>query len=275
MSALSGFSPVWLGLREAADAQARAAGLAQRLAAGRPGGAGGTARRVIHDLGCGTGSMGRWLAPRLAGAQLWVLHDRDPALLERAAAGMVTAAADGSAVSVEVRQGDITALTDQDLAGGDLVTASAVLDLLTEQDVRRLAQACAGAACSALLTLSVSGRVELTPADPLDAEITAAFNAHQRRTVEGRSLLGPDAVAIAADAFTGSGAKVVVRPSPWRLGPDRVALTVAWLRGWVGAAVEQQPDLPVHDYLNRRLAAAAEGRLQVVVQHEDLLAQQE
>ncbi len=52
-----------------------------------------------------------------------------------------------------------------------------------------------------LLTLSVVGRVELTPADPLDAGIAAAFNDHQRRATERGRLLGPDAVAVATEAF--------------------------------------------------------------------------
>jgi hypothetical protein len=30
-----------------------------------------TGRWVIHDLGCGTGAMGRWLAPVLPGPQHW------------------------------------------------------------------------------------------------------------------------------------------------------------------------------------------------------------
>ena len=42
--------------------------------------------RVIHDLACGTGSMGRWLAPLLPGPQSWVLHDLDADLLQVAAA---------------------------------------------------------------------------------------------------------------------------------------------------------------------------------------------
>ena len=46
------------------------------------------ARSVIHDLGCGTGSMGRWLAPLLPGPQHWVVHDRDADLLEVAAADL-------------------------------------------------------------------------------------------------------------------------------------------------------------------------------------------
>ena len=64
----------------------------------------------IHDLGCGTGAMGRWLAPLLRGPQHWVLHDRDADLLEVAAAELPGPAADGAAVTVEVRQSEITRL---------------------------------------------------------------------------------------------------------------------------------------------------------------------
>ncbi len=41
---------------------------------------------MIHDLGGGTGAMGRWLAPMLRGPQHWVVHDRDADLLAVAAA---------------------------------------------------------------------------------------------------------------------------------------------------------------------------------------------
>ena len=65
---------------------------------------------VVHDLGCGSGSMGRWLAPRLPGPQHWVLHDRDPALLALAAPRAGTAPG-GAPVTVEPRRGDVSALT--------------------------------------------------------------------------------------------------------------------------------------------------------------------
>jgi hypothetical protein len=120
----------------------------------------------------------------------------------------------------------------------------------------------------------VTGRVELTPPAPLDADIGAAFNAHQRRTVGGRSLLGPDAVGATVEAFGRRGMGALVRPSPWRLGADRADLISAWFRGWVAAACEQRPELarPVAAYAPRRLADAAAGRLGVVVHHNDLLA---
>ena len=42
-----------------------------------------------------------------------------------------------------------------------------------------------------LLALTVVGRVALTPADPLDARIGAAFNAHQRRGAAACSARTP------------------------------------------------------------------------------------
>jgi hypothetical protein len=277
----AGYSPAWLRLREPADARARAADLVDLLRewlgerpADRPGDRPGGAGLVVHDLGCGTGSMGRWLAGRLPGPQRWTLHDRDPALLAHAAAGLPAHAADGTPVTARTRVGDVAALTAADLAGAALVTTSALLDLLTAEEVGRLAAACAGAGCPALLTLSVAGRVALAPADPLDADVAAAFDAHQRRVSDGRRLLGPDAAGAAADAFAARGARVTVRPSPWRLDAEHAALAAEWLRGWVAAAVEERPELApaARAYLDRRLAQATAGDLRVEVGHEDLLA---
>jgi trans-aconitate methyltransferase len=265
----AGLSPDWLTLREPADAAARATDLVEELRRELP----ASWPTRIHDLGCGTGSMGRWLAPRLTGPQHWVLHDRDAELLEHAATSTPGAAADGSAVTVETRQGDLTDLDACELAGASLITASALLDMLTHTEVERLVVVATDAGCPVLLTLSVVGRVDLRPEDPLDADVTAAFNAHQRRSTGGRRLLGPDAVSVAAELFTRLGAEVEVRPSLWRLGPAEADLATEWLTGWVGAACEQRPELlgPAVDYLRRRQDAAAAGQLWVTVHHEDLL----
>ena len=105
----------WLALREPADAAARAADLVEHLPAAD--------HWVIHDLGAGTGAMGRWLAPRLGGAQHWVLHDRDADLLEAAAIPGVT---------VETRESDVAR---PDVANATLITASSLLDLLTPAEL--------------------------------------------------------------------------------------------------------------------------------------------
>lgn len=268
-------TPDWLALRERADTVARATELIgplrDHLAAGLTG-RDLAAGPIVRDLGCGTGSMGRWLAGRLPGPQHWVVQDRDPVLLDIAVATVTGPAADGSPVTVVAQQGDITGLRAADLAGTSLVTVSALLDILTADEVAGLVAACAEAGCPALLTLSVVGRVDLTPADPLDDAVTEAFNAHQRRVVDGRRLLGPDAVDVTADLFRGHGATVSVLPSPWRLNAADAALTREWLRGWVNAAGAQDPALDTDAYLRRRLAATDAGVLRVVVHHSDLLA---
>jgi hypothetical protein len=230
-------TPGWLTLREPADAAARSAELAARL--GSP--------RVIHDLGGGTGAMGRWLAPRLPEPQHWVVHDRDPDLLALAAIPGVT---------LETRTSDVTRLSPGDLVGADLVTTSALLDLLTADELARMLRACAG--LPMLLTLTVTGRVTLDPADPLDARFGAAFNDHQRRD----GLLGPDAVAQLP-------AGTLVRSSPWRLDAPHAGLIAEWLDGWIAAACEQEPALAAEAdaYRERRLA----GDLTVTVDHADAL----
>jgi len=222
---------------------------------------------VIHDIGGGSGAMGRWLAPRLPGPQHWVVHDRDAGLLDLAAAGAPGPAAGGAAVTVETRRSDITRLAPGELAGASLVTASALLDLLTADALARMLAACAG--CPMLLVLTVVGRVTLTPGEPLDALMGAAFDGHQRR---GR-LLGPDAVAAVVAELSGTGADVLVRPSPWRLDAARAGLVAEWLDGWVAAACEQEPSLAAEAgaYRDRRLAQAAAGELAVTVEHADLL----
>jgi SAM-dependent methyltransferase len=259
----------WLALREAADAAARADDLVEHLTRQLP----ATGARVIHDLGCGTGAMTRWLAPSLPGPQHWILHDLDADLLDVAASQPAGPAADGAAVTLETRTSDISRLSPSDLAGSALITASALLDILTEQELSALIAVSVGAGCLVLLTLSVVGRVALTPSEPLDWRIAAAFDAHQRRVTERGRLLGPDAVAVAVEQAARLGAEVLVRPSPWRLGASEAELAAEWFTGWVGAAREQEAELgaEVEPYTRRRLVQAAAGELRVTVDHADLL----
>lgn len=261
------YSSTWLELREAADAQARAADLAEQVRRHLA----GSGPLAVHDLGCGTGSMARWLSPRLPGPQHWTFHDRDPDLLEIAAGSVLS-----PGVTTATRLGDLTALTAADLAGASLVTASALLDILTLEEIDRLARAVTGAGCPALLTLTVIGRVDLTPWEPLDNVLCDGFNDHLRGGA--RHPLGARAADAAVEAFRRHGATVLVRETPWRLGPDHSELIAEWLRGFVPAAAARLPhtaagmDAVVDAYLDRRLAQAAAGELRVTVEHLDLLA---
>jgi hypothetical protein len=82
--------------------------------------------------------------------QHWILYDRDPDLLQTAAAELAQRVADKASVTVETRLRDVTTLTPDDLQGADLVTASALLDLLTVAEVDQIAAACVGARSPAL-----------------------------------------------------------------------------------------------------------------------------
>ena len=170
----------------------------------------------------------------------------------------------------ETRVGDLTRLTAADLAAASLVTCSALLDMLTAAEIGRLVAACAGR--PTLLTLTVVGAVRLDPPHPLDAAVAAAFDAHQRRTVGGRTLAGADAADVAVTAFRDHGIAVEVRETPWRLGPE--PLTRAWFDGWIDAALEQESDLSAQlsYYVPGRMEQLRTGRLTVSVGHRDVFA---
>jgi hypothetical protein len=176
-------------------------------------------------------------------------------------------------VTVEARPSDITRLAAGDLAGASLVVASALLDILTADELAAVLAAPTAAGCPLLLALTVVGRTALTPAHPLDERIAAAFDAHQRRTTPAGRLLGPEAVAAAVEQLSEFGVELVVRPSPWQLGAAHPDLTAEWLEGWIAAACEQEPALSAEagEYRDRRLAQLAAGELAVTVDHADLL----
>ena len=83
-------------------------------------------------------------------------------LLKLVATNRPGPAADGTEVTFEARQSDITRLQPDDLADATLITASALLDMLTDDELARMGTSCVGAGCPTLLTLSVVGWIELS-----------------------------------------------------------------------------------------------------------------
>jgi len=268
MSSLSTATPSWLALRSSADRAARSTELAALLARLLPPGP-----VVLHDLGAGTGGMTRWLAPRLPGPQQWVLRDGDPGILDHLDLDAVADDA-GRPIRVTPVVEVLGELEPGAFAGASAVTASALLDVLTREEAARILGACVAGGVPALFSLSVTGVVILDPPDALDTALGEAFNAHQRRDAGGRRLLGPDAAAILAQRFADVGWHVRTASTPWHLGSADTPLTAAWLDGWVGAAVEQRPELAdeAEAYLARRNAHLAAGALRVTVSHQDVLA---
>lgn len=259
----------WLALREPEDARARSRELA--LAASSRLGPGPI---EVHDLGSGTGSMMRWLAPLLPGPQAWVLHDWNPELVARATSGDVPLDRDGRPVSVTARTGELERLDARDLEGASLATASALLDVLTFEELRAVVGAIVAVGCPALMSLSVTGDVRLDPPDARDDGVAGAFNAHQERLVGARRLLGPSGAGLAQLLFRQAGWNVRTADTHWRLGRHEPALLEQWFDGWLEAALEQRPELRDECAAYRALRAEQlqRGALSVVVAHADLLA---
>lgn len=255
----------WLALREPADDAARAgtAGTLLRPLADALAARAGAAALQAVDVGAGTGAGARWLQRRLPLDGDWRLLDVDAGLLARASAphgGGRWRAVAGSVT-------DLPALLAAEPA--DLVSCQALLDLLTQDELEALLCAAAGCGVCVLLGLTVTGEVGLHPAHAADAEVAAAFDAHQRRG--GR--MGPGAADVAGEVLGGLGYAVTVAPTPWRLDARQDGLLGAWLEGRAAAAAEQQPAL-AHDagrWLAARRDALAAGRLEVVVGHVDVL----
>nr|WP_232435100.1 class I SAM-dependent methyltransferase [Thauera sp. 63] len=280
------FDADWLALRRAADHAARNPRLSALAAdwlaprSHRP-------LRIL-DLGTGSGSNPHYLAPRLPGPQRWTLLDHDPALLARAVENCHHINdRDGHALAVESLVADLQTLDPSLLAGFDLVTASALLDLVDERWLQRLAEACREAGCALLIALSVDGNWRIEALDNTDsahqadgtedAFVRAAFNAHQRREKGAGRALGPDAPPRLAALLRAQGFSVQLAPSPWQLAaatPAQVALARALLDGWREAATEQRPEAHarIAAWHRHRLSELAHGRLRIEVGHLDLLA---
>ncbi|MEZ0493673.1 SAM-dependent methyltransferase [Kineococcus sp. TBRC 1896] len=246
MSELENFDPDWLALREPVDHATRSRRLEELLAARLT----GRDRVRVVDLGAGSGSTLRHLAPRLrelgvGAVQDWVLVDHDEDLLARALASPVPAAASVRTARADLADRD--ALRDV-LSGADVVVGSALLDVLPAPVAAGLVEVLSALdpRPAVLFVLTVRGGATTEPAVPGAAE---GFDADQR--AHG---LGPDAAGVVAEAFTAAGWSVQRAATPWRLGPS--PLLAAWARGWFTAAgVVPQP-----------VSSA-------VVPHEDLLAQ--
>lgn len=261
------FASDWLGLREPVDHRSRAAHLDAEIAAR---GVSEGWDRVV-DLGCGTGSNLRYLAPRLPWARHYTLVDHDPELLSRVRRPTECTA------DVERVEGDLSDVGLELAGGADLVTASALLDLVTREWLAGLVARVTDGARGLLVTLSYDGEVrwEGGEPDPDDAWMAELVNRHQRGTKEMGAALGPDAPGVARALLEDAGWRCTLAPSPWVLAaPDDLPLARAWLGGWSAAAAAVAPGevSRIEAWVRRRSDDLARGRVRVRVGHMDLLA---
>ncbi len=266
---MESFSADWLARREPADHAARATRLTAAAAAsltGRP------ATRAV-DLAAGTGSNVRYLMPRLPHIQHWTLVDQDPALLGQAWR-LLTPAAQAAGRSFDVRQGDLAGLDTVALDGCALVTAAALLDLVSADWLQALARRCREAGVDVLFALTYDGRIACDPPDPDDQRVRALVNEHQRGEKGFGPALGPAAALAAEASFRAEGYEVQVAPSDWVLTPDMRELQRQLVAGWAGAAASLAPGeaAAIAAWHSRRRAFIEAGGSSLRVGHQDLAA---
>lgn len=285
---MSGFAPEWLAAREPVDARSRSRALVESL----------RERLVAHDtlpvvdLGSGTGTNLRFLAPRFGGRQRWQLVDDDPEALAMAG-GLTRVWAESLGAEFTETEGGFRVSGDSfncraqlvranlvsDLAAvvrreSALVTCSALLDLVSEAWLRRLAARCREVTATVLFALTYDGRMHFKPEDAGDAQVRTLVNRHQLGDKGFGPALGPAAPDAAVTILTECGYRVVRERSDWRLGSDDRQLCTMLLDGWLEAAtaLDNGDDGTLSLWHDRRSTALGLPGSEFTIGHEDLLA---
>jgi SAM-dependent methyltransferase len=282
------FSTEWLALREPFDHAARSRTLARRFVRLLP------PRPRVMDLGAGTGSLFRFLAPIIGRGQDWLLIDADEALLDEAFGRTSAwarrrgwaATAEGDELRVSTPQG----LWRMQVAMGDLhhvllpclprvgakrsdevglavnaVTCSALLDLVSAAWLDRL---CGALRVPLLASLNVDGRDLWRPRHRYDALVLTAFRRDMRRDKGFGHALGTDASRLLARR-----PRMVSAPSDWRIPRTALAMQRALIDGTADAARNARPAYAaaIGEWQRARLRQALLGRLAITVGHRDIL----
>jgi SAM-dependent methyltransferase len=264
---VTAFSAAWLKLREPVDARSRSEELLAELSARLP-------RRVLLalDLGSGTGANIRYLAPRLDSAQQWFALDNDPALIKQ---HNVQFREWGLDCKVSSKQFDLASdLESLRIGECDLVSASALLDLVSASWLQSLAKICASKRAVVMFALNYDGRMECSPPEADDDWVLSLVNRHQRGDKGFGPALGPDATRFACDVFTALDYQWRISASDWLIEPDEQELQRELIAGWLEASREISPSdaSRVEQWGLRRNAHLSAGTSRIRVGHQDFIA---
>jgi hypothetical protein len=272
-----GFSADWLAMREPFDHRSRSVRLARQLAERLP------RRPRIMDLGGGTGSLFRFLAPIIGRGQDWLLLDADSALLDdafgRTAAwarrhGYAATAIDDT-LHVSTSRGlwrlrvaarDLSAASffhDTWDEEQDAVVCSALLDLVSMAWLRSLQSSIR---VPFLAFLTADGRDTWRPCHRFDRIVRGAFRRHMHCDKGFGAALGTRA----CNALTKVSASA---PSDWRIPGAALRMQCALIDGTADAARATCPAKAwaITEWQEDRLRQALRGRLAITIGHRDIL----
>jgi SAM-dependent methyltransferase len=262
--------------------------LARRLADRLP------RRPRLVDLGAGTGSLSRFMAPIIGRGQDWILVDDDAALLDEAFGRTAAwarrqgfaATAPGDALLVSTPHGlwrmqavvrDVSAVSakpghdDGEPFGADAVLCSALLDLVSAAWLGRLLDTLR---VPFLACLTVDGRDVWQPHHPNDALVRTAFRHDQRRDKGFGPALGSAAPSAILKALAARGFSTASAPSDWLVPRTSLGMQRALIEGTADAARNAMPSRvsAIADWQEARLRQAMRARLAIRIGHRDILA---
>lgn len=284
---MNDFSAHWLTRREPMDASARSIKLTEALYHK----CSEYTSLSIVDLATGTGANLRYLAPRLKGHQDWLLVDQDVHLLSELPRHMkkwanengfiLTEHAEHMIVSGEsfdcrLRLQNLDLATKLDrlsLEGCHLVTASALLDLVSEPWLHDLITLCQSTRVIVLFTLSYDGHFLWSPREPHDELVRALVNRHQHNDKGFGPALGPTAIQATVKYLKDGGYAVNSEKSEWHLRPRDKTLQYLLLQGWTEATIELQLENRswIETWAQRRREYLHKNLSSLIVGHADLL----
>jgi len=218
----------------------------------------------IVDLGSGTGSNLRYLSSRLEAPQSWRLVDNDPLLLERAR--LLTE------MEFESHVCDLSVLDPHMFDTARLVTASALLDLVSEEWLIDLIRQCRRVGAAILFALNYDGRIACTPSHPDDAWIRDLVNTHQQNDKGFGPALGPAAGACVERLSQAAGYRARREKSDWMLGTGDAELQRQLIAGWAHAASEVAPGeaARIQRWQSARVHAVDCLNSTIIVGHDDV-----
>jgi len=280
------FGPEWLSLRERLDRLARDRGLAVTLAQRLP------LRPVILDLGAGTGSLFRFLAPIIARPQRWIFADADRSLIEAAFDHTLDWARDRGFTARRRKESRMPALSigtswgiwridalsiglatvprGLPLDKVDAVTCSALLDLASRRWMERLF---AALRTPFYASLTVDGRDAWFPTHPADATVRLAFRRDQQREKGLGLALGVDAARTAEELLAALGFETLAARSDWRIVRGERSMGRLFAGMTARAASQAMPARAgrIESWYRARLDDAGRARLAIRVGHSDIL----
>ena len=252
-------------MREPYDLRARSAALLARLAEWRR----GRGRLHIVDLGSGTGSNLRCTAPALGGAQDWTLVEWDEGLIGSGESLLGAASVGWRYHRLDLAR-DLEQLAESRV---DLITASALIDLVSAEWLDRLIKLRRRTGAALYIVLSFDGRITWEPADPLDQPLRELVDAHQRTDKGFGPALGPSAAESLRALLASDDGVPSSATSDWILGPADQTIQLELLVGYEAASVAMAPERAdaLTAWAQRRREWVVAGTSRLRIGHRDLL----